>query len=153
MEKIEERFIPICQRCGFNAINKGGTVCKECARGEKIEGLGDLWINETIENWRHHCQLIPPIVVPEGYFIKIAMPYGGVAARFLMGKVSDVGRVCSVYFDPFNRLGSFDNPYWEIYPNENGDTERFSVGQEVEMMECIVAALNSNSDLLSIKDA
>lgn len=46
-----------------------------------------------------------------------------------------------VKFDGYNNLGCCSEPYWEIYPNSEGDNARFGLGEEKEMFKEIEKAL------------
>jgi len=90
---------------------------------------------EQREDWRGMCALIPAINFPSNWHVKMQMPFTFAAARFLASPNTTGEPFVSVYFDPFDKLGYFGRPYWEVYPNENGGNVRFAAGDEDEMVK------------------
>lgn len=85
--------------------------------------------------WAHE---IPYIQFPSEWKIKIIPPFGGASVRFI-AKLND--KEVSIYLDCYGNLGCMASPYWEIYPNFEGDNERFGLDEVEEMLESIRLAL------------
>ena len=75
---------------------------------------------ETEDDWQHWSHKIPEISFPTGWKIRIIPPIAGATIRFVANGIS-------VYLDCHGRLDCMDDPYWEIYPAEDGDTERYDM--------------------------
>ncbi len=88
---------------------------------------------------------IPFLQFPADWAVRIIYPYGGATARFVVKLAADTSehpRTVSVYLDCHSELGCMEEAYWEIYPNEHGDTERFIMdSEESEMIAVIHASL------------
>ena len=90
---------------------------------------------ERSQRWQERSKLIPPLQFPSDWLVKLAMPFADATARFY---VKSGNRTVSVYFDTEGSLGgSSSQPYWEMYPNIDGNEERFLAGEEVELIDAI----------------
>ena len=69
------------------------------------------------DKWRNE---IPEIEFDPGWKVRVIPPLVGAIVRFRVNGIS-------VYLDCYARLGIWDGPYWELYPAEDGDTERYSM--------------------------
>ncbi len=101
---------------------------------------------EMEELYREWIDKIPPLVFPPTWEITIIPPFAGAMVRFFVNEVGNKDPHVSVYLDVDNSLGYFgidqngkSKPYWEIYPGEeeNNDTQRFALGDELEMLIAI----------------
>lgn len=98
---------------------------------------------ERDEKWREMQIDIPFIQFDSNWKIKIIPPFAGAMARFI---VSDqFNNTCSVYLDTYNRLGCFNGPYWEVYPIDDNDTERFTMDDVSGLGESIRKSLNGQN--------
>ena len=79
---------------------------------------------------------IPYISFPVDWEIAIIPPFGGATARF-RAKLKGKEECVSVYLDCHSRLGAMDEPYWEIYPSDKGDCERFYLNEVSELLDGI----------------
>lgn len=77
------------------------------------------WL-EREDEWEKWTKLMPVIHFPEEWEVKMRPPSVGAIVRFVANDIS-------VYLDCYGRLGMFNGPYWELYPSETGDTERFAM--------------------------
>ena len=98
-------------------------------------------IMEAFRDWDMIDQM-PKLSFPADMLIQIIPPFGGVAARFIATKEGSDTRV-SVFFDVSNAMGTMSVPFWEIYPNADGDTERFPYSTPKMLIEAISKALES----------
>lgn len=90
---------------------------------------------------------LPFLQFKPDWLVRIVPPFVGAVIRFKVRKNTTPGHQnVSIYFDAFNHLGSMRNPYWEVYPAADGDTARFHLGEESEMMEEIEASLRRLED-------
>jgi hypothetical protein len=91
--------------------------------------------------WQKWAMKIPAIQFPSHWHVKIVPPLAAAMIRFrvsLDGKDRDI----SVYLDCYETLGCWNGePYWEIYPASNGDTERFDMADIKCLIEGIEKAL------------
>lgn len=89
---------------------------------------------EDEENWRGYIKSMPFIQFSADWKVSIIPPFAGAIARFRVKLPS--GSVKSVYFDPFNRLGCEDEPYWEVHPFQ-GDCGRCNKDEIEELLQMI----------------
>lgn len=97
--------------------------------------------DETFESmkWAHE---LPYLQFPSHWQIKIIPPFLGATIRFKVKTASILSNEnVSIYFDAYNNLGYFGSPYWEIYPNDEGETARFALDEAEEMLKQIELAL------------
>ncbi len=87
---------------------------------------------------------LPYLVFPSHWRVKITPAFLGAVIRFRVKRLSTpIDDFVSVYFDAHENLGFFSaQPYWEIYPNGEGDTSRFVLGEEADMIKEIEAGLD-----------
>lgn len=94
---------------------------------------------ERDEKWREKMATIPFIRFPSTWLVQMTPPFGGAMVRF---RVADGGeKEISVYLDMDDRLGCMGEPYWEIYPSGDGDTERFYMNDTQGLIAGIHRAL------------
>ena len=95
---------------------------------------------EAIEKWESWIDKIPKLHFAEDWDIKIIPPYLGAMVRFV---VTQKDATVSVYLDCNQMLGYADgDPYWEIYPNYDGDTQRFSIEDSKGLLAAISDSIN-----------
>lgn len=100
---------------------------------------------EFKEDWRDWCTKMPKLHFKEEWEVKIIPAFGGAITRFTIDyKENHI----SVYCDVLSRLGYMVDdagdpiPYFEIYPNENGDCSRYLFDETEQMMKDIERLLN-----------
>lgn len=96
---------------------------------------------ELEEGWDNFYSL-PSFKLPPGVEIQMVPPKGGAFARIILRKEH---LRLSIYFDALDRLGSVGAPYYELYPNLEGDCSRYLVGEEDKMAEEIAAIFSANN--------
>ena len=94
---------------------------------------------ETAYEWRKWVKVIPALKFPPEWGIRIIPPFQGAIIRFRV--VTEFGEI-SVYLDGYDELGVMGEPYWEIYPGETGDPDRFLMDETTELIEGIKKAIN-----------
>jgi len=94
-----------------------GTLAR---RGFDIKAFDLSSTLERKDEWQRWTTEIPEIVFPAGWAVRMRPPTVGAIVRFNANGIS-------VYLDCYSRLGHWDGPYWEIYPAEDGDTERYAM--------------------------
>jgi hypothetical protein len=95
---------------------------------------------ELICEWHKWAKEIPALNFPPEWKIRIIPPYLGAIIRFVV--VTEFGEV-SIYLDAYDNLGGMGMlPYWEIYPGESGDPDRFMMNETTELIEGIKKAIN-----------
>jgi hypothetical protein len=78
---------------------------------------------------------LPYLKLKEGWQIKVTPPVSGAIIRFII-KYKD--KAVSVYFDAHEKLGSFGEPYWEMYPTcGDYDIFRFALKDHDELIDTI----------------
>ena len=81
---------------------------------------------------------LPKIIFPKNWEILLVPPFNGAAVRF--GVYCKNGKFISVYLDVSQALGSMSYPYWEIYPNKDGDISRFEISDIPGLLAAIKKA-------------
>ena len=84
--------------------------------------------------WDKWIKEIPAIPLKFGWSIRVIPPFGGAIVRFCVIK-NDIS--ISVYLDCYGKIGFMAEPYWEIYPSENGEPERFFMNEIDELSDGI----------------
>lgn len=98
------------------------------------------------EVWRTRISQIPFLSFPEGWKVKIIPPFTGATIRFaVMNDAED--HTISVYCDFDDNLGVVGEPYWEMYPDLEGDTQRFMLNEIDELIAAIAVAKKGNKDV------
>lgn len=98
-----------------------------------------------LEKFEHFkaAPALPP--VPSHWRLHLWPGTTGALVRFGVsfdGECRDLGEgLVSIYFDVLSKLGCVAQPYWELYPNAEGDNERFLCGEEAELFEAIEKSL------------
>jgi len=98
-------------------------------------------IDEALK-WRDK---IPYINFPSYWSIKIVPAFGNAIIRFVV-KYKEIK--ISVYLDGYEALGFYydDNqlrqPYWEIYPDKDGDIDRFDLNDVEGLIATIYDTFN-----------
>ena len=78
--------------------------------------------------WEKHYKEIPYLKFKSEWDVKIIPPMLGALIRFA---VRYKGKELSIYLDVDGRLGCVDQPYWEIYPDLNGEPCRVMLGEDI----------------------
>ena len=73
--------------------------------------------------------------------VKVIYPFHGAAARVMFYDVRDERIVVSTYLDVEDNLGVMEHPYFEIYPDVSGDTDRFYHTAQDDMYPEIIKSL------------
>jgi hypothetical protein len=73
--------------------------------------MGARYKIEADEKWSDVN--IPAIEFPAGWKVQLTPPFGGAMARFRATNTH--GSTVSVYFDQYDALGHYGEPYWEVY--------------------------------------
>ena len=98
---------------------------------------------EHEERWSEWIHNMPSLHFEKEWGVQVIPPFGGALARFY---IVNNGRFVSVYFDPLNRLGIYGadkpEPYFEMYPYDGGDVQRYGIDETDEMMKDIRKVLN-----------
>jgi hypothetical protein len=83
------------------------------------------------DKWRNE---IPYIKFDPEWKVKVIPPFGDAVVRFV---VTDGHNTISVYLDCYDNPGHYGSPYWEIYPSDDGDVERYSINDVEHLVEGI----------------
>lgn len=83
---------------------------------------------------------IPFIKFKEDWEVKVVPPYSGAVVRFHVQKGS---AHVSVYLDCYDALGYVEQPYWEIYPDIDGDTYRCLMHETEKLLSHIELSLKN----------
>jgi hypothetical protein len=78
---------------------------------------------------------IPSIKFPASWKIQVLPPFAGAVVRFKVEKPN--GKKISVYLDCYDNLGYMGVPYWEIYPDKDGDISRFLMKDVEDLVNAI----------------
>lgn len=96
----------------------------------------DRYDMEKASGWRDIT--VPGLSFPPGWIIKVIPPFAGAAARF---HVQHRKASVSVYLDTTDSLGFVGQPYWEIYPDASGDTDRYMLADAEGLMKALKASV------------
>lgn len=113
-------------------------------------------IEEKYE-WGKWIKKIPFIDFPNDWLIKIIPPYGGAIIRFNVKK-NNSNKEVSVYLDCYNSLGYYwkepgkSLPYWEIYPNYEGEAYRYDLEDIDGLLKGIEKSLKTKKLYIAIAD-
>ena len=88
---------------------------------------------ENVQDYRGWIDKIPAISFPPDWEIKIIPPFGGAIVRFIACKGQ---HSVSVYMDGYDRLGFWNDPYWEAYPHD-GDVFRCALADTDGLLNAI----------------
>lgn len=93
---------------------------------------------ERAEQWDKRAGRMPYLRFDPEWEVAVIPPFAQAIARFVV-KLGE--RTVSVYADFDNALGYYGtdedgqpNPYWEIYPSEDGDVERFGIDDAIGLI-------------------
>ena len=86
---------------------------------------------------------IPFIKFPASWEVKIIPPFGGAVVRFRVRNAR--GKEISVYLDCYDNLGHCGAPYWEIFPNAEGDISRYPMRGVDELLDGIKRSFRRRS--------
>jgi hypothetical protein len=105
---------------------------------------------EKAEGWRDMVDKIPYLRLGPSIVVRPVPPVGGAVCRLNLGLLDDRGEMgeewVSVYLDWFGVLACMDEPYWEVYPNEFGENERFDLDDARGVARCIRSSLYSQRE-------
>jgi hypothetical protein len=93
--------------------------------------------------WREWSRKIPPLMFPHDWLIRIIPPFAAAMIRFMVSHANNPTESVSVYLDCYETLGCCSEPYWEIYPSEDGDTERYLIHDTGNLIDGIRDALEA----------
>ena len=95
--------------------------------------------------FREFVEQMPFLKFPKNWEVAIIPPFGGALVRFLVRIKGDENNTISVYFDAHEMLGYYEGkPYWEIYPDEDGDVSRFPLDDKEGLIKGIGRALRAS---------
>lgn len=87
------------------------------------------------EHWNEWRNNIPTLNFPSSWNVRIWPPFAGALIRF------QVNNKISVYPDVADNLGYVGQPYWELYPNAEGDCSRHLMEETEELLREIDSLL------------
>lgn len=90
-----------------------------------------------IHEWRKWAMEIPEIQFPSDWRVRIIPPFSCAIVRFRvrLPEASENDDI-SVYLDCYDDLGSYGEPYWEVYPYRS-DVGRCSINDVEELLRMI----------------
>jgi hypothetical protein len=110
-------------------------------RSTKMLRLWELQAEyEKLKEFRKWQKEMPYLTFKPHWQVKVIPPFAGAVARFV---VKDGESTVSVYFDVDDTLGYVGEPYWEIYPDKEGDNARFLMNETDELIQAISDSLES----------
>lgn len=126
MDREKQAAIRTLQRAGLTAeelmafVPEIRHIATTRAYGPSVEMLN---LERGLKRYHAYWDKLPELQFDAGWRVVMRPPIGGAIVRFL---VRSGNRKVSVYFDADGNIGASVN-YWEIYPAENGDVERFAM--------------------------
>jgi len=106
---------------------------------------------DNIMETRKWASEIPDLDFDPFWKVRVVPPFGGAVIRFYVKNPFN-NRFVSVYLDCYGHLGTVDEPYWEIYPDKDGDASRFSLYDTVDLLNGIRASLIHETQEISTND-
>ena len=98
--------------------------------------------HETIMREKAHEGMYYDIPrLPSWVGVKVIFPFLGAAARVMFYDKLNEYVVVSTYLDVDNNLGHMKYPYFEIYPDKEGDVDRFYYTDQGKMYPEILKSL------------
>jgi hypothetical protein len=94
---------------------------------------------ESMMDMRKWTKEIPNLQFPSEWQIRIIPPFAGAVVRFMVFKER---AYVSVYLDCYGKLGCYDGPYWEIYPDAEYTNVRFDMNDTAGLLKAIGESLN-----------
>jgi hypothetical protein len=95
---------------------------------------------EMSKRQREWMNRMPPMPFQADWDVRAIPPFGGAMVRY---KIAKGKATVSVYMDAYDELGSMGEPYWEIYPSKDGETDRFLLAETEELIAAIGASLDA----------
>ena len=93
--------------------------------------------------WKKWDREIPYISFPDRFEVKIIPPFGGAMVRFTIRDKEYKDTHVSVYLDCYEILGIYGgDPYWEIYPDVDGDVYRCGINETEELIKRIEISIS-----------
>lgn len=99
-------------------------------------------------NSRKWVRKIPYVQFPRTWEVAVIPPFAGACVRFLVRRKGDGGVGISVYLDTQHNLGLWSHdeegepiPYWEMYPNKEGDVSRFDLDDIPGLLKALKRAM------------
>lgn len=96
-------------------------------------------VEHIMRNVDKEYNLVP---LPDWICAKVIYPYGMAVARVVFYERSNTNNWVSTYLDAIDQLGYVGAPYFELYPNEDGDTERFRMHEEPDLYRRVIEILS-----------
>lgn len=84
--------------------------------------------------WRKWSREIPYIKFPGNWEVKAIPPFGGAIIRYVI-KHENSNDDISIYLDCYGELGAVGEPYWELYPDIDGDAFRCGMNDIDDLLE------------------
>jgi len=97
--------------------------------------------HEEKMEYRKWMNEIPFIEFPKNSIVKMVPPYLGAVVRFQVANKEKPDKTVSVYLDCYDNLAHCGHPYWEIYPDEQGNNWRCGINEVDELSAMIDLAL------------
>lgn len=92
--------------------------------------------NDEMLDWAYR---LPALQFPAEWNVVIVPPFGGALIRFHVLRSGNES--ISVYLDVEDNLGSVGEPYWELYPNDEGGCSRHLMDETDALLAEIASLL------------
>lgn len=96
-----------------------------------------------IFEWDKWAKEIPFINFHKDWLVKAIPPFGGAVIRYYIKHKNKPDSHVSIYLDCYDNLGFMNEPYWELYPNKEGDCDRFLMNDVDGLLKGIKKALKA----------
>ena len=100
---------------------------------------------EREEKWSEISLQMPNLYFPKNWGVAVFPPFKGAVARFVVQKGD---AAVSVYADFYEALNNFGGPYWELYPDTEGNSARFAINDTAGLMREIARSLRKQKRIL-----
>ncbi len=84
---------------------------------------------------------IPQLKFPAHWLVRVIPPLRSAVVRFKIAHEENPSEQVSIYLDCYDMLGSYGEPYWELYPHGE-DTFRCAMKDTDALLEAIGESLS-----------
>lgn len=99
-------------------------------------------MQKTFE-WGKWQQEIPYLQFKPEWEVRAIPPFQGAIIRY---NIKYFDKVCSIYLDCYDMLGHMGEPYWELFPDSDGETFRCGMNETDKLITAIEHSLQCTDE-------
>lgn len=107
-----------------------------------IDNINKVYEVERLLEYEKWAKVLKPFRFKKSWKVHLYPPYGGALIRFTILK--DKAKI-DVFLDCYGNLGLSKEPYWEIFPNSQGEAQRFPMNERIQLMIAIVRSIKKQN--------